>query len=185
MVVIMPQGTIPRGRAFFDPVLRGRWGTARLAAQTGAPVIPIGLWGTEKVWPRSAKLPNVLNIVDPPVVTVRVGASGGTRWHRSRCRHPGDHGRHRGPAPARGPYTARTHRSRVGSGQPVRNCTRRQRRPRASVAPARPTPTIGIAHQRRAVRRCVRRWTVGSAAELGLPDDVQCAAGTEPPDLLR
>lgn len=73
MVVIMPQGTIPRGRAFFDPVLKGRWGTAKLAAQTGAPVIPIGLWGTEKVWPRSAKLPNVLNIVDPPVVTVSVG----------------------------------------------------------------------------------------------------------------
>lgn len=73
MVVIMPQGTIPRGRAFFDPVLKGRWGTAKLAALTGAPVIPIGLWGTEKVWPRSAKLPNVLNIVDPPVVTVRVG----------------------------------------------------------------------------------------------------------------
>ncbi len=73
MVVIMPQGTIPRGRAFFDPELKGRWGTAKLAAQTGAPVIPVGLWGTEKVWPRSAKVPNVLNIVNPPVVTVRVG----------------------------------------------------------------------------------------------------------------
>ena len=28
---------------------------------TRAPVIPIGLWGTEKVWPRNARLPNVLN----------------------------------------------------------------------------------------------------------------------------
>ncbi len=74
MVAVMPQGTIPRGKAFFDPKLKGRWGAARLAAMTGAPVIPIGLWGTEKVWPRSARLPNVLNIVDPPVVTVRVGA---------------------------------------------------------------------------------------------------------------
>ena len=73
MVAIMPQGTIPRGLAFFDPVLKGRWGAARLAAMTGAPVIPIGLWGTEKVWPRSARLPNVLNIVDPPLVTVTVG----------------------------------------------------------------------------------------------------------------
>ena len=45
-----------------------------MAAMTGAPVIPIGLWGTEKVWPRSSRLPNVLNIVAPPVVTVRVGA---------------------------------------------------------------------------------------------------------------
>jgi putative phosphoserine phosphatase/1-acylglycerol-3-phosphate O-acyltransferase len=74
MVAVMPQGTIPRGKAFFDPKLKGRWGAARLAAMTGAPVIPVGLWGTEKVWPRSARLPNVLNIVDPPVVTIRVGA---------------------------------------------------------------------------------------------------------------
>jgi putative phosphoserine phosphatase / 1-acylglycerol-3-phosphate O-acyltransferase len=74
VVVILPQGTIPRGRAFFDPVLQGRWGAARLAASTGAPVVPIGLWGTEKVWPRSAKFPNVLNVLDPPHVTVRVGA---------------------------------------------------------------------------------------------------------------
>ena len=33
---------------------------------TKAPVIPIGLWGTEKVWPRSSRLPNVLNVTDPP-----------------------------------------------------------------------------------------------------------------------
>ncbi len=74
LVAIMPQGTIPRGKAFFDPVLKGRWGAARLAAITGAPVIPIGLWGTEKVWPRSSRLPNVLNVVDPPMVRVRVGS---------------------------------------------------------------------------------------------------------------
>jgi putative phosphoserine phosphatase/1-acylglycerol-3-phosphate O-acyltransferase len=42
---------------------------------TKAPVIPVGLWGTEKVWPRSARLPNVLNIVAPPDVTVTVGAA--------------------------------------------------------------------------------------------------------------
>ena len=73
MVAVMPQGTIPRGKAFFDPKLKGRWGAARLAAMTGAPVIPIALWGTEKVWPRSSRFPNVLNIVDPPVITIRVG----------------------------------------------------------------------------------------------------------------
>jgi putative phosphoserine phosphatase/1-acylglycerol-3-phosphate O-acyltransferase len=73
MVALMPQGTIPRGLAFFEPKLKGRWGAARLAAMTGAPVIPIGLWGTENVWPRSARFPNVLNIVDPPLVTIRVG----------------------------------------------------------------------------------------------------------------
>lgn len=73
LVAIMPQGTIPRGPAFFDPVLKGRWGAARLAAMTHAPVIPIGLWGTEKVWPRSSRLPNMLNVTDPPTIRVRVG----------------------------------------------------------------------------------------------------------------
>jgi putative phosphoserine phosphatase/1-acylglycerol-3-phosphate O-acyltransferase len=71
----MPQGTIPRGAAFYDPVLRGRWGAARLAALTRAPVIPVGLWGTERVWPRSARLPNVLGISEPPMVSVSVGAA--------------------------------------------------------------------------------------------------------------
>ena len=69
MVAMMPEGTIPRGKAFFDPVLKGRWGAARLAAMTGAPVIPVGLWGTEKVWPRSERLPNVLALRNPPTVT--------------------------------------------------------------------------------------------------------------------
>ena len=73
VVAIMPQGTIPRGPAFFDPELKGRWGAARLAQMTKAPVIPIGLWGTERVWPRSSRLPNVLNLSDPPEVRIRVG----------------------------------------------------------------------------------------------------------------
>jgi len=72
-VALMPQGTIPRGPAFFDPVLKGRWGAARLAALTQAPVVPIGLWGTEQVWPRSARLPNLTNVRNPPHVVVRVG----------------------------------------------------------------------------------------------------------------
>ena len=81
VVIVLPQGTIPRGEAFFDPVLTGKTGAARLAAATGAPVIPIGLWGTEEVWPRSAKVPNVLALAHPPRVTVTVGppvALGGT-----------------------------------------------------------------------------------------------------------
>lgn len=73
VVAIMPQGTIPRGRAFFEPELKGRWGAAKLAKMTGAPVIPIGLWGTEKVWPRNAKAPNVLAIGHPPTVRIRIG----------------------------------------------------------------------------------------------------------------
>jgi putative phosphoserine phosphatase/1-acylglycerol-3-phosphate O-acyltransferase len=75
MVAIMPQGTIPRGRAFYDPVLKGKWGAARLAAHARVPVIPVGLWGTEEVWPRSSRIPNVLNITKPPLVRVTVGPS--------------------------------------------------------------------------------------------------------------
>lgn len=72
MVTMMPEGTIPRGPAFFQKP-KGRWGAARLAQMTGAPVIPVGLWGTERVWPRSSRFPNVLNLADPPTVQVRVG----------------------------------------------------------------------------------------------------------------
>src|SRR5829696_2790920 len=73
LVAIMPQGTIPRGRAFFDPVLKGRWGAARLAQMTGAPVIPLGLWGTEQVWPRSSRVPDLTSALRRPLVQVRVG----------------------------------------------------------------------------------------------------------------
>jgi putative phosphoserine phosphatase/1-acylglycerol-3-phosphate O-acyltransferase len=72
LLLLAPEGTIPRGPAFFDPELKGRWGAARLAAATKAPVIPVGLWGTEKVWPRSARLPN-FSLSDRPLVTVSVG----------------------------------------------------------------------------------------------------------------
>ncbi|MCP3855169.1 MAG: HAD-IB family hydrolase [Actinomycetia bacterium] len=74
LVALMPQGTIPRGRAFFDPELKGRWGAVRLARTAGVPLVPVGLWGTEKVWPRSARVPNVLNVTDPPPIRIRVGA---------------------------------------------------------------------------------------------------------------
>jgi putative phosphoserine phosphatase/1-acylglycerol-3-phosphate O-acyltransferase len=73
VVIVLPQGTIPRGYDFFDPVLHGKTGTARLAASTGAPVVPVGLWGTEKVWPRSSRLPDFTLVRHPPKVTVRVG----------------------------------------------------------------------------------------------------------------
>ncbi len=73
LVALMPEGTIPRGKAFFDPELKGRWGAARLAAMSKAPVVPVGLWGTEQVWPRSSRVPNVLNITSPPTIRIRVG----------------------------------------------------------------------------------------------------------------
>lgn len=72
MVAIAPQGTIPRGAAFFDPVLVGRPGVAQLAKDTKAPVLPVGLWGTEKVWPRNQKLPS-FDLRSRPTVSVTVG----------------------------------------------------------------------------------------------------------------
>ncbi len=71
-VMMAPQGTIPRGPAFFDPELKGRWGAAKLAAMTGVPVVPVGLWGTELVWPRNARVPR-LSVTDRPDVTCVVG----------------------------------------------------------------------------------------------------------------
>ena len=74
VVIVLPQGTIPRGLDFFDPVLTGKTGAARLAAKTGAPVIPIGLWGSEQVWPRSSRFPDMARLVRPPRVSVSVGS---------------------------------------------------------------------------------------------------------------
>ncbi len=74
MVVIAPQGTIPRGPAFFEPKLQLRHGAARLAAATKAPVIPVGLWGTERVWPRNQRVPNLITAT-PPQVSVNVGTA--------------------------------------------------------------------------------------------------------------
>lgn len=72
LLMLAPEGTIPRGPAFFDPELKGRWGAARLAAATHAPVIPVGLWGTEHVWPRSSRTPK-FSLSDRPLVTAKVG----------------------------------------------------------------------------------------------------------------
>ncbi len=72
VVMMAPEGTIPRGPAFFDPELKGRWGAARLAAMTGVPVVPVGLWGTERVWPRNSRVPNIA-VFNRPKVQVNVG----------------------------------------------------------------------------------------------------------------
>jgi putative phosphoserine phosphatase/1-acylglycerol-3-phosphate O-acyltransferase len=37
-------------------------------------VVPIGLWGTEQVWPRSSRVPNVTALQHPPLVTITIGA---------------------------------------------------------------------------------------------------------------
>lgn len=74
LVCILPQGTIPRGPAFWDTELSGYPGAARLALRYQVPVIPFSIWGSEKVWPRSSKLPHFSNVRHPPTIQVRIGA---------------------------------------------------------------------------------------------------------------
>ncbi len=45
---IFPEGTVNPGRE----LLPGRPGVARIALAAGAPVIPVGIWGTQLRWPR-------------------------------------------------------------------------------------------------------------------------------------
>lgn len=72
MIAMMPQGTIPRGIHFYEP-MTGFPGAARLAHLTKVPVIPFALSGTEQVWPRSSKMPRVTNLLGRPEVTVTFG----------------------------------------------------------------------------------------------------------------
>jgi putative phosphoserine phosphatase/1-acylglycerol-3-phosphate O-acyltransferase len=68
---IFPEGTVnpdPDG-----PMLRGRTGVARIAFEAGAPVIPVGIWGTQARWPRTGLTfrrplrPTVALAFGPPV----------------------------------------------------------------------------------------------------------------------
>jgi 1-acyl-sn-glycerol-3-phosphate acyltransferase len=53
-------GIYPEGTRSPDGYLyRGRTGVARLALTAGAPVIPVGLVGTEQVMPKDAKMPRL------------------------------------------------------------------------------------------------------------------------------
>lgn len=66
-LVVFPEGTRRTGEKvaeLFD-------GPAFLAARTGAPIIPVGVGGSEGVMPRGAKLPRlkkVTLVVGPPIV---------------------------------------------------------------------------------------------------------------------
>lgn len=64
-VALYPEGT----RSTDGRLYKGRTGVAFLALQTGAPVVPVGLIGTDKVMPVGAKLPTLKERI-----TVRFGA---------------------------------------------------------------------------------------------------------------
>jgi 1-acyl-sn-glycerol-3-phosphate acyltransferase len=64
-VALYPEGT----RSTDGRLYKGRTGVAFLALQSGAPVVPVGLIGTDKVMPVGAKMPSVRHRI-----TVRFGA---------------------------------------------------------------------------------------------------------------
>ena len=63
-VALYPEGT----RSTDGRLYKGRTGVAFLALQTGAPVVPVGLIGTDKMMPKGAKMPSLRERV-----TVRFG----------------------------------------------------------------------------------------------------------------
>jgi 1-acyl-sn-glycerol-3-phosphate acyltransferase len=66
LVGIFPEGTrSPDGRLH-----RGKTGVARVAFESGAPVIPVGIIGTDRAFPRGAKLPRPRSVriaFGPPI----------------------------------------------------------------------------------------------------------------------
>ena len=63
-VALYPEGT----RSTDGRLYKGRTGAAFLALQTGAPVVPVGLIGTDKAMPKGAKMPSLTERI-----TVRFG----------------------------------------------------------------------------------------------------------------
>ncbi|WP_300264707.1 1-acyl-sn-glycerol-3-phosphate acyltransferase [Microbacterium sp.] len=63
-VALYPEGT----RSTDGRLYKGRTGVAFLALQTGAPVVPVGLIGTDKAMPKGAKMPSMRERI-----TVRFG----------------------------------------------------------------------------------------------------------------
>lgn len=66
VLILFPEGTRRSGPAVED-LLEG---AAFLAARTGAPMVPIGIWGTEQAMPKGARLPRrsrVRLVVGPPL----------------------------------------------------------------------------------------------------------------------
>jgi 1-acyl-sn-glycerol-3-phosphate acyltransferase len=71
VIAIAPEGTV---NADPDHLQRIRSGVARLALPTGAPVVPVGIWGTQTRWPRGGIRwvrpwrPTVVIAFGPPIL---------------------------------------------------------------------------------------------------------------------
>ena len=74
LLIVTPQGTIPRGEAFFDPRLRGKSGVAPPWRRPPARRSSRSASGGRNRSGRGRRgLPNVTNVLHPPTVRVRVG----------------------------------------------------------------------------------------------------------------
>ncbi|MGB9374735.1 MAG: lysophospholipid acyltransferase family protein [Jiangellales bacterium] len=67
-VVVYPEATLTRDPDMWP--MRGKSGAARIALETGCPVIPLAHWGAQRVLPPYAR---VARVFPPVTVTVRMG----------------------------------------------------------------------------------------------------------------
>ena len=106
-VVVYPEGTITRDPDLWPMV--GKSGAARIALETGCPVIPVGQWGAQELLAPYAKKPNlfprkrITMKVGDPVDLERPGRPSRARAEVISRGHRPDHGRahHAGRRPAR------------------------------------------------------------------------------------
>ncbi len=66
---IFPEGTIPKD----GQSLKARTGVVRLAMESEAPIVPVGIWGTDHVWPRSDRFPRPMELLMRRPVHAKVG----------------------------------------------------------------------------------------------------------------
>ena len=140
VVAVMPQGTIPRGPAFFDPELKGRWGAAAPGGDVGGAGDPdraVGdRAGVAAVEP-AAQRPQRRRPARGPRPSRRAGRR---QAPLAGCRHEADHeGDHATCCRPRPTSTARR-RPRSWPG-PTRPATAAIRRPSAHAVRARTDPS--------------------------------------------
>ena len=155
VVVVLPQGTIPRGEAFFDPVLHGKTGHGAPRRVDRRPVVPIGLSGTEAGLAAFGQAARHDHARLPATVTVARRVAG--RARRTATRSPTRRRSWR-PSPRCCPpaHTART--DRRGTGQdPFPTVTVRAASGRACAAARRCACRGGGAHRATALSRAARR----------------------------
>lgn len=81
IVGMFPEGT-RQADPGADPMMSAHGGAAFLALRCGVPVVPIGIAGTERAWPKGARLPRVVPVAAWIGEPVRPEAFTGTRKER-------------------------------------------------------------------------------------------------------